>query len=115
MVKAVETITVVNHFTEDGEDRYLCTVIRSASWYWQNKTTVNNGLQYARLLKCRIPMENAPSSLQIRPGDKLVKAELDSITGAEFSKLTRLYEGATVLDAHKNTYGYNPHWYVEGA
>ena len=59
--------------------------------------------------------ENAPSGLRIRPGDKLVKAELDSITGAEFSKLTRMYEGATVLDAHENTFGFSPHWYVEGA
>lgn len=114
MLKAVETVTVVNHFTEEGEDRYRCTIIRGASWYWQNKTSVDNGLKYARVLKCRIPLENAPCTLSINPGDKIIRAALDAVTGSDFAKLARLHEGATVLDAHKNTYGPNPHWYVEG-
>lgn len=114
MLNAVETVTVVNHLTEDGKDVYRCTVIRGASWYWQNKVTVDNGLKHARILKCRIPRENTPPGLSINPGDKIVREALESVTGADFAKLTRMYEGATVLDAHKNTYGPNPHWYVEG-
>lgn len=115
MLNAIETITIVHHFIQNGEDEYTCTVIHGASWYWQNKTTVNNGLQYARLLKCRIPMENIPSDLDICPGDKVVKAKLMSITGIDFPKLTRLYEGASILDVHKNLFGMNPHYYIEGA
>lgn len=115
MVKAIETVTLVHHLTQNGEDKYTCIVIHGVSWYWQNKTTVDKGLQYARLLKCRIPAENIPDSLVVTPGDKIVKAELPTVTGAEFSKLTRLYEGASILDIHKNLFGANPHVYIEGA
>lgn len=115
MLKAIETITVVNHMVENGADSYRCTVVHGASWYWKNKVTVNSGLQYARLLRCRIPAENMPDGLTVLPGDKVVLGSLQSVTGQEFSKLTRLYEGASVLDVHKNLFGIHPHLYIEGA
>lgn len=70
------TVTIVHRITENGADRYTCIVVQGASWHWQNKTTVNNGLQYARLLQCRIPLGNQPDGLQAAPGDKIVLGRL---------------------------------------
>lgn len=110
------TVTIVHRIAENGADRYTCTVVRGASWYWQNKTTVNNGLQYARLLQCRIPLENQPDGLQAAPGDKVVLGVLDQVTGKEFAALCRTYEGATILGVHDNNARPGaPHLYIEGA
>lgn len=114
MLKAVETVTVVTHRTKNGEDAYQCFVINGASWYWQNKVSIDNGLKYARILKCRIPLENVSEDFTVKPGDKLVLGALEQVSGSDFAKLTRLHEGATVLDARKNQYGPNQHWYIEG-
>ncbi len=114
MLKAIETVTLVHHESANGQDAYTCFVCRGASWYWQDKTAVENGLRYARVLKCRIPMENAPAGMAATPGDRILRGEKESCTGAEFAALARHYEAATVLDVHRNTYGYNPHYYILG-
>ena len=91
-------------------------MVQGASWYWQNKATVNNGLQYARVLKCRIPLTNQPYGLQVSPGDKVVLGELDKVTGNEFAALCRTHEGAAVLSVHdNNARPCAPHLYIEGA
>lgn len=111
-----KTVTIVHRITENGSDRYTCTVVHGASWYWQNKTTVNNGLQYARLLKCRIPLACQPDGLQVAPGDKVVLGILDEVSGKEFAALCRKHEGVTVLGANNNnTHTCAPHLYIEGA
>ena len=110
------TVTIVHRITENGADRYTCTVVQGASWHWQNKTTINNGLQHARLLQCRIPLDNQPDGLQAAPGDKVVLGAVDEVTSKEFAALCRTHEGATVLSVHdNNARPCAPHLYIEGA
>lgn len=40
MIKAIETVTVVNHTLDGDDDIFRCTVVRGASWYWQNNVSV---------------------------------------------------------------------------
>lgn len=126
MLNAIHTITIVNHYTEKGEDKYNCHIVYGASWYWQRKVVVDKGLKFANLLKCRIPKENMAGYLNekeflvnaenwtLRTGDKVVLAALETVTGEQFARLTKTYEGATVLAVHKNFFGINPHLYIEG-
>ena len=116
MLGCDKTVTIVHRHAENGTDIYTCTVVQGASWYWLDKTTVNNGLQYARLLKCRIPLANQPVGLRVVPGDKVVLGELAQVTGKEFASLCRTHEGATVLGVHNNNARTcAPHLYIEGA
>ena len=126
MLNAIHTITIVNHYTEKGEDKYSCHVIYGASWYWQRKVVVDKGLKFSSLLKCRIPKENALNYINeksfhmddgkwtLKTGDKIVLTALKEVTGEQFAKLTQTYEGATVLAVHENFLGINPHLYIEG-
>ena len=67
MIKAIETVTVVNHTLDGDDDIFRCTVVRGASWYWQNNVSVSeSGLNSARLLKCRIPAGNVPEGLTVK-------------------------------------------------
>lgn len=110
------TVTIVHRTTENGADRYTCTVVQGASWHWQNKTPVNTGLHYPRLLQCRIPLGNQPDGLQAAPGDKIVLGAVGEVTGKEFAALCRTHEGATVLGVHdNNARPCAPHLYIEGA
>lgn len=111
-----KTVTIVHRISKNGSDSYTCTVVHGASWCWQNKTTVNNGLQYSRLLKCRIPLTCQPDGLQVAPGDKVVLGILDEVSGKEFSALCRTHDGSTVLGVHNNNArSCSPHLYIEGA
>ena len=99
MIKAIETVTVVNHTLDGDDDIFRCTVVRGASWYWQNNVSVSeSGLNSARLLKCRI-----------------VLGALESVSAEEFGELAHTHESATVLDVHRNLFGVNRHIYIEGA
>lgn len=116
MIKAIETVTVVNHTLDGDDDIFRCTVVRGASWYWQNNVSVSeSGLNSARLLKCRIPAGNVPEGLTVNPGDKIVLGALESVSAEEFGELAHTHESATVLDVHWNLFGVNRHIYIEGA
>lgn len=116
MLGCDRTVTIVHRTAENGTDIYTCTTVQGASWYWQDKTNVDNGLQYARLLKCRIPLANQPAGMQIAPGDKMVLGALAKVSGQEFAALCRTHEGATVLGVHdNNARPCAPHLYIEGA
>ena len=108
MIKAIETVTVVNHTLDGDDDIFRCTVVRGASWYWQNNVSVSeSGLNSARLLKCRIPAGNVPEGLTV--------GALESVSAEEFGELAHTHESATVLDVHRNLFGVNRHIYIEGA
>ncbi len=114
MLKAVELVTVIHHTCENGQDAYTCYPVNGASWQWQNRVEVDNGLRFSRVLKCRIPKENAPDGLVVTPGDKVLRGAKETCTGAEFASLARHYEAATVLDARENFFGLCPHYFLQG-
>lgn len=114
MLKAVETVTVVHRAPGRDGDAYECTVVRGASWYWQERAAVDGGLKEARVLKCRIPAACAPEGLLVEPGDRIAPCELEAVTGAQFAALPRTHGAATVLAVHRNTFGSCPHIYIEG-
>lgn len=130
MLKAVETVTIINRTTEKGLDTYHCHILHGVSWYAQNKYTPDTGgLKASKLYKIRIPASLLTGYLDpdqytgaaekaalwtLAPGDKILLGEKESVTGAEFAALARASTACTVLDVHKNLYGMNPHFYVEG-
>lgn len=130
MLKATETVTVINHTFENGLDCYHCHLLHGVSWYTQNKYTPDTGgYKAAKVHKIRIPLclldgyvdpaeyHNATDKSQLwtlAQGDKILYGERQEIIGAEFAALARTNTVCVVSDVHKNFYGLNQHIYVEG-
>lgn len=129
-----ETITVFNAKLDetDGYDIYTGTVINSASWHCDIKSTVDNsGLKAGYLFTIRIPTDadfsgkayadpltyagGDPDNLfTLQNGDVIVKGEVTE-TGLKPADLHKNYEAFTVLSVTDNRRAKAPHWKVVGA
>lgn len=119
MLMATEWVTLVRHIRTTTGDQYICHACK-ASWQCQNKVAVTaNGLQTARLVRCRVPVdelteEGADALGSLTSGDKIVRGVVTALDGRAFAALGRDYEAATLVDKHNNTRGRFPHYYLEG-
>lgn len=129
MLKANETVTVVNRTTKNGLDIYHCHILHGVSWYTQNRyQSETGGYKATKLHKIRIPTVLQgyvdPKEYQDTPdktglwtlaqGDKIVLGEVKEVNSTEFSALARNRTVCVIHSMHKNLYGLNQHLYVEG-
>ena len=130
MLKAIETVTVINRTIENKLDAYHCHLLHGVSWYTQNKYIADTGgYKAAKVHKIRIPLclldgyvdpeeyrkaEDKTGLWTLAPGDKIFLGEKEQITGTAFTALARTGTVCVVSDVHKNLYGLNQHIYVEG-
>lgn len=119
MLMATEWVTLVRHVRTTTGDQYLCHACKG-SWHSQNKAAVTaNGLQTARLVRCRVPVDGLTAEVAsalgaLAPGDKVVRGMVTVPDGKAFAALGREHEAATLVDKHDNTRGRFPHYYLEG-
>lgn len=134
MLLGNRTVTVVNHWMENGESVYVCHQMGGCSWYTQeNRTLDTPGQKPAAVHRIRIPYDlnganyadpaawkALPSALRrdrwtLGQDAILVLGTVTSMTDEEFRQLRRSGGTASFLSWHDNTRGVHPHWYVEGS
>lgn len=129
-----ETITVVNRYTDSGQNAYAVRVIHGCSWYWKDTVTADTtGLQRDRSLRCRIPVSadgasgyvtpqmwkditpsERPGKWTLQPGDMVCRGKLESVPQGKFNSIPSIMEAATIRSVHDNRRGAMQHWAVEG-
>lgn len=134
MLVADETVSVVNRYTENGQNAYTVRVIHGCSWYWKDMATAGaTGLQRSRSLRCRIPVDaqgtegyvtpqewkgltatERADKWTLQPGDMVCRGALESVPQGKFNSLPSIMEAATIRSAHDNRRGALQHWAVEG-
>ena len=104
-----DTITVFTARVDPelGDDVWAPTVIRGASWYATDASTVDaskGGLVAANKVTVRIPANVYPEGLELKNGDVIVKAEANGVADPTPAKLKKAYGGdfMTVLAVTDN-------------
>ena len=134
MLLGDKTITVVNHWQQDGKTVYACHQLVNCSWYSQeNRTADSPGQKPATIHRIRIPAAgnldgySSPGSWAalssttrmnfwtLGYGALLVLGNVYCTSDEEFQALHRSEACAGQLSWHDNTRGAIPHLYVEGS
>ena len=104
-----DTITVFTARVDPelGDDVWAPTVIRGASWYATDASTVDaskGGLVAANKVTVRIPAKVYPEGLELKNGDVIVKGDASGAESPTPAKLKKAYGGdfMTVLAVTDN-------------
>ena len=102
---------------ELGDDVWTPTVIKGASWYATDASTVDaskGGLVAANKVTVRIPANVFPEGLELKNGDVIVKGDASATANPTPTKLKAAYaDCVTVLGVTDNRRAPNaPHWRV---
>lgn len=93
----------LTYFRLDENDRVTEVIPVTGSWFEKSVSELTDkGLAFAKVIECRIPVENAPPGFLPRENDRLLHGSLpeDKILTAPVLKHT--YGAATVRAVHDN-------------
>lgn len=106
-----ETVT---YFRLDESDRVAEAIPLEASWCAKSESALTDkGISFARVIECRVPVENAPADFVPRAGDLLLRGV--SPADAETAVcLKHTHHAATIQAVHDNRRTVlAPHWKLE--
>lgn len=137
MLRAYQTVTVVNHWHDRATDRevYACHVMHGCSWFArQQRKTDGTSLSRAAVHQVRIPETSERAAAYREPQvwaalpteekaacwtlgceAKLVLGAVPALTEAEADGLVRNHSVAAGLSWSDDRGGPLPHWYAEGS
>ncbi len=104
----------LTYFRLDENDRVLETIPLHGSWSAKSISNLTDkGISFARVIECRIPVENAPADFVPRAGDLLLRGV--SPADAETAVcLKHTHHAATIQAVHDNRRTVlAPHWKLE--
>ncbi len=104
----------LTYFRLDANDRVTQVITIKGSWFEKSVSELTDkGLSFAKIIACRIPVENAPDGFTPRAGDMLLRGAppADAQTAAA---LKRAHGAATVKAVRDNRRTVlAPHWKLE--
>lgn len=105
-----QTITLVQHTTENDGDTYTCTPLEGASWFSKTViTTSGDGAAPANTYEVRI---FSGSNIAPKPGDYVARGIVKDVTKPADLKSVEHFRIKSVGD---NRRGGLPHWRVSGS
>ena len=94
-----ETLT---YFRLDRSDHVVETIPLQGSWFAKSVSEMTDkGLSFAKVIECRIPVENAPAGFLPRENDMILRGTPEG-SGLTASVLKHTYGAATIRAVHDN-------------
>lgn len=104
----------LTYFRLDKNDHVTEVIPLRGSWYAKSVSNLTDkGLAFAKVIECRIPVENAPDGFTPRESDMILRGSVsgDNLTA---SVLKHTHGAATIKGVHDNRRTVlAPHWKLE--
>lgn len=110
MLHCDQTITLIQHITENDRDTYTCRAVTESSWYAKTViTTSGDGAKPSNTYEVRVmgDVDISPS-----PGDYVALGVIESINKPSDLKGVEHFRITSVGD---NRRGWLPHWRLSGS
>lgn len=105
----------LTYFRLDANDRVTDAVPVTGSWFEKSVSELTDkGLAFAKVVACRIPVENAPDGFAPRENDLILRGSLPEGASLTAAALKHTLGAATVKAVHDNRRTVlAPHWKLE--